>query len=100
MQRREPGAQGRAPGGDGQGQEVPGTHADLPGGHGAEPSEINKGVGIYESVPNTWDLNFEKTKMTLYSQRYVSAIDSWSICSLEDLVSVINAATGWQYTLH
>jgi aldehyde:ferredoxin oxidoreductase len=75
----------------------------------AEPNEINKGVGIYESVPNTWDLNFEKTKMTLYSQRYVSAIDSWSvcqftfhawsICSLAELVEVINAATGWQYTM-
>jgi hypothetical protein len=34
------------------------------------------------------------------SQRYVSAIDSWSICSLEDLLSVINPATGWQYMLH
>jgi len=76
----------------------------------AEPNEINKGVGIYETVPRAWKLDFAKTKMTAYSQRYVSAIDSWSVCqftfhawsifSLEDLVTVINAATGWQYTLH
>jgi len=76
----------------------------------AEPNEINKGVGIYETVPRAWKLDFAKTKMTAYSQRYVSAIDSWSVCqfifhawsifSLEDLVTVINAATGWRYTLH
>jgi aldehyde:ferredoxin oxidoreductase len=76
----------------------------------AGPNEINKGVGIYETVPEAWKLDFAKTKMTAYSQRYVSAIDSWSvcqftfhawsICSLEDLVAVINAATGWRYTLH
>jgi aldehyde:ferredoxin oxidoreductase len=75
----------------------------------AGPNEVNKGVGIYETVPNPWELDFAKTKMTAYSQRYVSAIDSWSVCqftfhawtifSLQDLVSVINAATGWQYTL-
>ncbi len=75
-----------------------------------EPNEISKGVGIYETVPQAWKLDFAKTKMTAYSQRYVSALDSWSvcqftfhawsICSLEDLVTVINAATGWQYTLH
>jgi len=75
----------------------------------AGPNEINKGVGIYETVPDQWELDFAKTKMTTYSQRYVSALDSWSvcqftfhawsICTLEDLVTVINAATGWQYTL-
>ncbi|MGA2547656.1 MAG: aldehyde ferredoxin oxidoreductase family protein [Rectinemataceae bacterium] len=76
----------------------------------AEPNEVNKGAGIYEIVPNINDLNFEKTKMTLYSQRYVSAVDSWSvcqfifhawsICSLPDLVEVINAAIGWKYTMY
>jgi aldehyde:ferredoxin oxidoreductase len=75
----------------------------------AGPNEVNMGTGIYETVPNTYDLNFEKTKMTLYSQRYVSAIDSWSVCqfcfhawtitSLPDLMDVINAATGWKYTM-
>ncbi len=75
-----------------------------------EPNEVNKGAGIYETVPDSWDLNFAKTKMTAYSQRYVSAIDSWSVCqftfhawsifSLPELVEVINAATGWQYTMH
>jgi aldehyde:ferredoxin oxidoreductase len=75
----------------------------------AGPNEANMGTGIYETVPNPHELNFEKTKMTLYSQRYVSAIDSWSVCqfcfhawtihSLADLVDLINAATGWQYTM-
>ena len=74
-----------------------------------EPNEVNKGVGIYETA-KPYELNFAKTKMVAYSQRYVSAIDSWSVCqftfhawsvcSLEDLVRLINAATGWQYTLH
>jgi aldehyde:ferredoxin oxidoreductase len=76
----------------------------------AEPNEVNKGVGIYETVPEQWRLDFAKTKMTVYSQRYVSAIDTWSVCqftfhawtiySLEELVKVINAATGWNYTIH
>ncbi len=75
----------------------------------AGPNEVNMGTGIYETVSNPNDLNFEKTKMTLYSQRYVSAIDSWSVCqfcfhawtigSLPDLMDVINAATGWKYTM-
>jgi aldehyde:ferredoxin oxidoreductase len=76
----------------------------------AEPNEVNKGVGIYETVPEQGRLDFAKTKMTVYSQRYVSAIDTWSVCqftfhawtiySLEELVKVINAATGWNYTIH
>jgi aldehyde:ferredoxin oxidoreductase len=75
-----------------------------------EPNEANKGAGIFETVPDSWILDFAKTKMTLYSQRYVSAIDSWSVCqftfntwsifSLQQLVEVINATTGWQYTMH
>jgi aldehyde:ferredoxin oxidoreductase len=75
-----------------------------------EPNEVNKGAGIYESVPDSWVLDFAKTKMTLYSQRYISAVDSWSVCqftfnawsiySLQQLVEVIGAATGWQYTMH
>jgi aldehyde:ferredoxin oxidoreductase len=75
----------------------------------AEPNEVNKGVGLYETA-KAYELNFAKTKMVVCSQRYVSAIDSWSvcqftfhawtICSLAELVEVINAATGWQYTLH
>jgi aldehyde:ferredoxin oxidoreductase len=73
-----------------------------------EPNEVNKGVGIYETA-KPHELDFAKTKMVTYSQRYVSAIDSWSVCqftfhawtifSLADLVDVINAATGWQYTM-
>jgi len=74
-----------------------------------EPNEVNKGVGIYETA-KPYELDFAKTKMVVYSQRYVSAIDSWSVCqftfhawtiySLEEMVEVINAATGWQHTLH
>ena len=38
----------------------------------AEPNEVNKGVGIYETAKVS-ELDFAKTKMVAYSQRYVSA---------------------------
>jgi aldehyde:ferredoxin oxidoreductase len=74
-----------------------------------EPNEVNRGLGVNESTPKFWDLDFAKAKTVAFSQRYVSAIDSWSVCqftfhawtiyTLQDFVNVINAATGWQYTL-
>ena len=67
-----------------------------------------QGFGFYETVDPA-ELNFEKSKLLAYSQRYYSAIDSlsvcgfcfntWSILSLNDLVTVVNATTGWNYTL-
>ena len=67
-----------------------------------------QGVGFYETVDPV-ELNFEKSKLLAYSQRYYSAIDSfsvcgfcfntWSILSLNDLVAIVNATTGWNYTL-
>jgi aldehyde:ferredoxin oxidoreductase len=75
----------------------------------AEPNEVNKGVGIVETA-RPHELDFAKTKMVAYSQRYVSAIDSWSVCqftfhawtifTLQELCDVINWSTGWNYTLH
>ncbi len=67
-----------------------------------------QGFGFYETV-DPMELNFEKSKLLAYSQRYYSAIDSFSVCgfcfntwsifTLSDLVTVVNATTGWHYTL-
>ncbi|MCP4403483.1 MAG: aldehyde ferredoxin oxidoreductase family protein [bacterium] len=74
-----------------------------------DPVDENlQGFGFYETVDPV-ELNFEKSKLLAYSQRYYSAIDSfsvcgfcfntWSILSLSDLVAIVNATTGWKYTL-
>ena len=75
------------------------------------PNESHRGIGIYRKPPgDTWDINMEKVPILVLSQRLVSAIDSWAVCqfcyhtwtifNVEDLVEVIQAATGWRYTLH
>lgn len=73
------------------------------------PGEILKGFGIYDPSSDPGELNFEKTRLLAYSQRFVSAIDSFSVCqfcfntwtmyTFEEFLDVINAATGWHYTL-
>jgi aldehyde:ferredoxin oxidoreductase len=68
-----------------------------------------QGFGFYETVaPEV--LNFEKSKLLAYSQRYISAIDSFTVCQftfnnwcildISDLIRVVNATTGWKYTLY
>lgn len=75
----------------------------------AAPSEAIKGFGLYDADPDSGSFNFDKVKLTTYSQRYVSAIDTFSVCQfcfhtwsifdMEDLLAVANAATGWRYTM-
>ena len=75
------------------------------------PNETYRGIGIYQKPDGElWDLNFEKAKILAYSQKLVSAIDSWSVCqfcfhtwtifTMEDFLEVIKACTGWGYTMH
>ncbi len=84
--------------------------SDHDGCIGAEPiSEVLKGFGFYDPVDPD-ELSLEKAKLFSYSQRYVSAIDSasvcqfcfntWTIFNLQDLADCISAATGWKYTLY
>ena len=75
----------------------------------AAPSEPIKGFGLYDAETDPAAFTFDKVKFTAYSQRYVSAIDSFSVCqfcfhtwsifNLEDLLDVADAATGWRYTM-
>ncbi len=75
----------------------------------AMPGEILKGFGFYDSVPNPGELCFEKSLLLAYSQRFVSALDSLSVCqfcfntwgmfNFEELIETLNAATGWHYTM-
>ncbi len=76
---------------------------------GSEPlGQTIQGFGFYDTEAPE-DINFEKSKLLAYSQRYISAIDSftvcqfcfnnWSIFSIKDLTTLVNAVTGWQYTL-
>jgi aldehyde:ferredoxin oxidoreductase len=74
-----------------------------------EPNEANKALGIYEGHLPPHDLSFGKVKYTVYTQRVISAIDSWSVCQFiynswsvgdfVDLVALIRAATGWNYSV-
>lgn len=74
------------------------------------PGEILRGLGIYDTAPDVWRLSFEKVKLLVYSQRFISALDSFSVCqfcfntwaifSFEELIDVIQSVTGWNYTLH
>ncbi len=79
-------------------------------GIGTDPiGETMQGMGFYDAVDPV-ELNFEKAKLFAYSQRYYSALDSftvcnfcfntWSIYNFQDLVECIRATTGWQYTLY
>ena len=53
-------------------------------------------------------MNLDRATILARSQRFVSAIDSWSVCefcfhtwtiyTLDDLVEIIRACTGWRYT--
>lgn len=75
----------------------------------ADPmGQRHQGFGFYEPQ-DPGELNFEKGKLLSYSQRWISGIDSvsvcqflfntWSIFGFRELMDVINAATGWEYTL-
>jgi aldehyde:ferredoxin oxidoreductase len=75
---------------------------------GDPPGERLQGLGFYESS-NPSELSLEKARLYAYSQRWVSGIDSvsvcqfifntWSIFGFEELMELINAATGWKYTI-
>jgi aldehyde:ferredoxin oxidoreductase len=74
------------------------------------PGEILRGFGIYETAPDVWRLSFEKVKLLAYSQRFVSALDSFTVCqfcfntwamfNFVEFIDVVRAATGWDYTLN
>jgi aldehyde:ferredoxin oxidoreductase len=84
--------------------------AEHDGAVAVEPGEALKGVGIHETIPTLWEMNNEKVRVVVNSQRFISAIDSFSVCqfcfntwslhTLEDLVAVVNATTGWHFTMH
>ena len=67
-----------------------------------------QGFGFYDPTPPEV-LNFEKAKLLAYSQRFISAIDSfttcqftfnnWCVYKFPDLIQLVNATTGWKYTL-
>jgi aldehyde:ferredoxin oxidoreductase len=75
-----------------------------------DPSEALKNFGFYDSVPKPETLDYEKTKLMCYSQRFVSGIDSMSVCQFtfhtwtiydfREFMDAINAATGWNYSLY
>ncbi len=68
-----------------------------------------QGFGFYEPSDPT-ELNFEKAKLYSYSQRWASGIDSastcsfifntWSMFGFDELMKLIQAVTGWEYTLY
>ncbi len=75
---------------------------------GDPPGERLQGLGFYHSIDPS-ELSLDKARLFAYSQRWVSGIDSvsvcqfifntWSIFGFEELMELINAATGWNYTL-
>ncbi len=82
--------------------------SSMDGEFAGEIGEVDKGLGLYDTVGFS-ELDFAKARATAYTQRAVSAIDTftvcnfcfntWSIFSFENLVSCVNAATGWHYTM-
>jgi len=68
-----------------------------------------QGLGFYDSEDPA-SLNKEKAKLTAYSQRWCGAIDSvstcsfifntWSMFGFEELISLIRAVTGWDYSMN
>jgi aldehyde:ferredoxin oxidoreductase len=75
-----------------------------------EPADNLKAFGFYDSVPEPATLDFEKTKLMAVSQRFVSGIDTMSVCqftfhtwtifSFGEFMDAVNAATGWNYSLY
>jgi aldehyde:ferredoxin oxidoreductase len=75
-----------------------------------DPPEPLKNFGFYDAVPDTATLDYEKTKLMCYSQRFVSGIDSMSVCQFtfhtwtiydfREFMDAVNAATGWNYSLY
>jgi len=82
--------------------------SSMDGEFSGEIGETDKGIGIYDTV-DFKELGFGKAKAVAYTQRAVSAIDTFTVCnfcfntwtifSFEDLVACVNAATGWHYTV-
>ncbi len=74
-----------------------------------EPNQANKAIGVYMKNIPSHELNFGKVQYTLYTQRAISAVDSWSVCQFifntwsagdfGDLVKLVQAATGWSYSI-
>ena len=74
------------------------------------PADNLKAFCFYERVPNPATLDFEKTKLMAISQRFVSGIDTMSVCQFtfhtwtifgfDELMDAVNAATGWNYSLY
>ena len=76
----------------------------------ADPvNERLQGFGFYDAQPGD-ELNLEKSRLYAYSQRFVSAIDSFSVCQFlfntwsifgfKEMIEALNAATGWDYTMY
>ena len=84
--------------------------SDHDGSLSGEPNETMKGLGLYEGSVAPYELNFLKAQHLAYTQRAISAIDSWSVCQFTfnnwsmygftELLQTINACTGWDYTMH
>jgi len=82
---------------------------DHDGGIAGEPDETLQGLGIYDGKVPPHELSPVKAKAVAYTQRAISAIDSWSVCQFcfntwsigkfTDLIELINASTGWKYTM-
>ncbi len=70
--------------------------------------EAMKTLGFSKTVPMD-ELSFEKAKLWAYTQMLYSALDTLDLCQfcfginllygLDDLVKLVNAATGWSTTL-
>jgi len=74
----------------------------------SELSEAMKSLGFSKSVPIE-KLNFEKVKLWTYTQKLFSILDTLELCQfcfgigllygLDDMVKLVNAATGWDTNL-
>jgi aldehyde:ferredoxin oxidoreductase len=82
--------------------------SSMDGEFAGEIGEVDKQIGVYDTV-DFKDLGFAKARATAYTQRAVSAIDTFSVCNFcfntwsiygfDELVACVNAATGWRYTV-
>lgn len=74
----------------------------------SELSEAMKSLGFSKSVPIE-KLNFEKVRLWTYTQKLFSILDTLELCQfcfgigllygLDDMVELVNAATGWETNL-
>ncbi len=74
-----------------------------------EVSEANKSIGLFQGNIPPHELDFAKAYFMNQSQRFIGAVDSWSVCQFiynawavggtTDLLAVIAAATGWDYSM-